>query len=365
MSGKFSQEYFSNINLNEPFFDSLKQDYPGTDNATGFCQWFAKKAACNEKALVFKDKNNICAFLYIKRENEIIRLADGVNLPAAERIKIGTIKISDEHRGQRIGEGTIGLALWQWQSSRFDEVYLTVFPKHDQLIKLLLKFGFVLAGINNNGENVYVKSRRKLSYNTPYSSFPFINPYFDYGGYVIFEDNYHDTMFPYSEVKCSDKKDAELSVANGLSKIYVSQAPACNYFVGEPVLIYRKHNGPGQKIYKSCVTSFCVVTNIVQVKKYGKAMMPFKNLLEIIGNKSVFDRAHLENIYVHGTNMIVLELLYYAFFGAGNNVNCAYLKNEKLWSKDGRYPTNTKLNRQEFESVLQRGGLDVQSIIIN
>ena len=365
MGGKFSQEYFANIDLNDSFFDSLKQDYPGTDNSTGFRQWFVKKAANNDKAIIFKDGTNIGAFIYLKPENEPIELTDNSGLPAVDRIKIGTVKISDDHRGQRIGEGAIGLALWHWQHSHFNEVYLTVFPKHKQLINLLLKFGFSLAGKNRNGENVYIKSRKRLDYSTPYTSFPFLDPDFDYGGYIIFEDSYHDTMFPYSAVKCSDKKFAELNVANGLSKVYVSQAPTCNYFVGEPVLIYRKHNGPGQKIYKSCVTSFCVITNIIRVKKYGKSLMPFEKLLEIIGNKSVFDKDYLRNTYDRGKNMIILELLYCSFFGAGNNVNCAYLQNEGLWAKGGQYPTSTTLTRPEFESILKRGGLDVQNIIIN
>ena len=90
--------------------------------------------------------------------------------------------------------------------------------KHKQLINLLLKFGFSLAGKNRNRENVYIKSRKRLAYSTPYTSFPFLNPDFDYGGYIIFEDSYHDTMFPYSEVKCSDKKWQSLMLPMGSAK---------------------------------------------------------------------------------------------------------------------------------------------------
>ena len=83
------------------------------------------------------------------------------------------------------------------------------------------------------------------------------------------------------------------------------------------------------------------------------------------GNKSVFDKDYLRNTYDRGTNVIILELLYCSFFGAGNNVNCAYLQNEGLWAKGGHYPTSTTLTRSEFESILKRGGLDVQNIIVN
>ena len=44
MAGKFVHKSFSEINLNDPFFDSLKADYPGNENSTGFTTWFAKSA---------------------------------------------------------------------------------------------------------------------------------------------------------------------------------------------------------------------------------------------------------------------------------------------------------------------------------
>ena len=45
MAGKFQRKCFSEINLDDPFFDSLKADYPGTANSTGFITWFRKKAS--------------------------------------------------------------------------------------------------------------------------------------------------------------------------------------------------------------------------------------------------------------------------------------------------------------------------------
>ena len=50
MAGKFERKRFSEINLNDPFFDSLKADYPSTSSSTGFVQWFAAKAADGKAA---------------------------------------------------------------------------------------------------------------------------------------------------------------------------------------------------------------------------------------------------------------------------------------------------------------------------
>ena len=36
MAGKFKRKSFAEIDLEDHFFDSLKRDYPGTNNSTGF-----------------------------------------------------------------------------------------------------------------------------------------------------------------------------------------------------------------------------------------------------------------------------------------------------------------------------------------
>ena len=313
MAGKFTYKRFADINLDDPFFDSLKADYPGTENSTEFCTWFTKKADSGAKALVYESDNGVGAFVYMKKEEEAIRLINTSELPVKERVKLGTMKISNLHRGQRIGEGAIGLALWRWQRSRIDEIYVTVFPKHGTLINLLVRFGFVEVGVNSNGEKVYLKNRISILYDNPYVSFPFVNPFFKEAGYLIFEDSYHDTMFPYSELLNVTQKSVELNVANGLSKIYVSAAPKINYNIGDPVLIYRKHNGSGSKMYKSCLTSFCMITNIIQVKNKGRVLILFEDLIKMIGNKSVFEQNELRTKYDNDNNMVVYELLYYGF----------------------------------------------------
>ena len=110
MAGKFLWKEFSNIDLSDHFFDSLKADY------VEFPIWFQKKADFGEKALVFEDEEGIGAFVYLKREEaESITLKDKADLPAINRIKIGTFKLSERFRGQRLGEGAIGVALWYWQ----------------------------------------------------------------------------------------------------------------------------------------------------------------------------------------------------------------------------------------------------------
>lgn len=105
MAGKFSYLKFRDVDLSDSFFDSLKTDYDGFDG------WF--KSKIDEPVFVYQDDEGVGAFLYIKdKETEAIGMVDG-ELPARERTKIGTLKLSERMKGQRIGEGAFGLALWR------------------------------------------------------------------------------------------------------------------------------------------------------------------------------------------------------------------------------------------------------------
>ena len=145
MAEKFEYLYFNDVDLNDSFFDSLKDDYGE------FSNWFCKKIENEEKAFVLKDDSGIAAFLYLKDENEEIVLTNSI-LPKMNRIKIGTLKLSERIQKQRLGEGAIGISLWNWQKSNAEEIYVTIFEKHNDLISLFEKFGFVCKGYNRRGE---------------------------------------------------------------------------------------------------------------------------------------------------------------------------------------------------------------------
>lgn len=368
MAGKFLFKKFSEIDLSDTFFDSLKADYPGNANSTGFFDWFNKKSDAGSTALVFDDDEGLGAFVYLKDENETIELDGGRILPAMPRIKIGTLRLAERYRGQRLGEGAIGLVLWHWQKSKVQEIYVTVFEKHETLIMLFERFGFQLAGTNHNGERVYIRSRNSIDYSDPYKSFPFVNPAFSKAGYLIVNDVYHDTLFPYSELSRTLQESVGLAVANGLCKMYVgAQFSRPHYQTGEPVLIYRRHTQQdGQKPrYKSCVTSFSIVNDVIMVKTNNRCHISFEELKSRMGNKSVFDEREMKIKYDNDKNLVVIELLYYGYFGEGNNVNMDWLDSNGYWAGTNEYPANVQLTPEQFKAILREGNVDVQNVIIN
>ena len=366
MAEKFELRKFSTIDISDPFFDSLKNDYPPDENNIGFVNWFQKKSADGATALVFSDDKGQGAFICLKDENEPIELRNQT-LPAIPRKKISTLRIAERYRGRRLGEGSIGLILWNWQKSKSEEVYVTVFEKHEQLIGQLEMFGFYLAGYNYNGECVYVKSRANIDYSDPYKSFPFISTHIQKAGYLIVDDVYHDTLFPYSELSNTIQEQVALSVTNGISKVYVgAQYTQPHYQIGEPIMIYRRHTKQdGQKPrYKSCITSFCVVTDIIMAKTNNRYLISLDDLCKRIGNKSVFDVEQLQKRYNNDRNVVVIEMLYYGYFGAGHNVNNAWLSDNGYFPSDV-YPALIEATPDQFRAILRKGDVDVANVIID
>ncbi len=356
MADRFNYVPFGKCDLNDPFFNTLKQDYPE------FSDWFQKKGSIGEKAYIYQDKKGICAFIYLKKENEEIELQDKI-LPKEERLKIGTMKLEERIKGKRLGEGALGISLWIWQELRYNQIYVTVFEHHHELIALLERFGFACEGKNRRGECVYIKDRRNIKKSDPYKSFPFINVDFSKAGYIPINDYYHDTLFPYSELARTEQETLELSAANGVSKIYIaSPSNFIHIRPGEPVLIYRIHTGDGIKKYKSVVSSFCVITAVTEIKSNGFCLVKVEDFIKKVNNKAVFDEKQLRKIYNEKNSVVMIEMVYNGYFGSGNNVNYDWLKTNGYF--DG-YPYSIELSKDDFINILKKGGKDVQNVIIN
>lgn len=355
MAGKYKRIKFSEINLNDPFFDSLKDDY------IEFPEWFKKKCFQEEYAFVFKDEAGIGAFIYLKIEKEEIQLENN-SLEPKNRLKIGTLCLAERCRGKRLGEGSLGLALWKWRDENLDEIYVTVFEKHILLIDLLKKFGFILAGTNNRGEQVYIKRRSELYYSDSYKAFPFINPNFTEAGIIPIYDTFHDKLFPYSELKNGNLDIEEETAGNGISKIYIATPyKKMHYTVGEPVFIYRIYQGETGKTYKSAITSYCTISNVEIIKENNSIHVSFDNFVKKAGNKTVFSFDELEKKYSK-QNVIMLELVYNGYFGKGHNVNHKTLKESGLFED---YPYNITLSKNNFIKILRMGDVNVQNVIID
>lgn len=355
MAGKFEWHKFSEVNLEDPFFDSLKIDY------VEFPEWFKKKSEAGEYTLVFHDTQGVGAFVYLKKENEEIKLINKT-LPAIPRIKIGTLRLAERFRGMRLGEGALGVSLWKWRDVKAEEIYVTVFKKHTELINLFERFGFKCVGMNNRGECIYLKSRKTINYSDPYKAFPFINPNFTKAGLIPIYEKFHDRLFPYSELKIKKHEIEEETAGNGVTKVFIGTPhKAMHYEIGEPVCIYRIFEGNVGKIYKSAVTSYCTITKVNVIKNNDIEIINLSDFIKNAGNKTIFSQEELTKIYCK-KNVVMLELVYNGFFGKGHNVICKNLKDQGLFED---HPYNLNYSKDHFIKILEMGAINVQNVIID
>ncbi len=354
MAGAYKWKKLSELDINDSFFNSLKEDYPE------FEEWYNKKANEGKQAFAYIDDNGIGAFVMLKvGECEEIPLANQI-LPKCSRLKISTLKLSDRVEGNRLGEGAIGIALWNWLESDDEEIYVTVFDKHRKLIEMLQKFGFELAGYNSRNEGVYIRSKNAINFMTPYTSFPFINKETRAFAMLPIEAEWHDKIFPYSELKNTKQDTEEFAAANGMTKTYIGfsySIPA--YSPGMPIMIYRISEE--QKTFKSVVTSYGTIVRFEIIKQNWDYIKSFDEYVKLVGNKSVFTYNKIKEFYEKQKNVFVLELVYNHAFGEGCNVNHYTLNSCGIWENIHPYQAIYSMN--DFRAILSLAKQDENKLI--
>lgn len=136
------------LDKNDPIFNSLRSDYQGFDN------WWVKSCSLHRQCWIVRDENdNIAGLVVFNDESETS--GDGL-FPSSRVLKLCTFKVSEPHRGGRLGEQLLKQSIWHAVSAKYDVAYLTVFEKQTSLIDLLKLYGFVEHS-NKNGELVFAK----------------------------------------------------------------------------------------------------------------------------------------------------------------------------------------------------------------
>ena len=118
---EIKQEYLSNIDLTDEFFNSLREDY------FEFDEWFKRKQKAGKKAYVtFNFENKISAFLMLKFEDEKEDYSSlDYSFKPNKRIKVSTFKVIDT--GKKIGEKFIEIIINEATCQKVTEIYFTTF----------------------------------------------------------------------------------------------------------------------------------------------------------------------------------------------------------------------------------------------
>ena len=282
---------FEKVNVNDSFFDTLREDYEGQK----FDQWFKNKSLANEQAYVCKEKDVLKGFLYLKIEEqeEDYSGIEPIFRPA-KRLKIGTFKII--RTGYRLGERFIKIIMDWAVKENVDEIYVTLFEnKRDEVIALknmLDLWGFCKYGYKkSNGELVMVKNMKEYDYcKDPRFNYPLLKrspKYF----FLPIKAVYHSKLFPDYKLKNEDTSlyDGNFGYRYAQEKIYLTGSWHQNVEPGDIVLIYRMSDDWYKK-YRSVVTGTAIVQEIIDTDSIDECINECKD-------RSVFSVEEIKNVY--------------------------------------------------------------------
>lgn len=292
---------FSSISLEDPFFDSLKEDYEG------FEDWFNGKADKDDSAFVLYDKNNnLQGFLYLKDESDEIDEAIVPPMKKKKRLKVGTFKI-DAH-STRLGERFIKKIMDKGIYEGYEEAYVTVFPKQDKLIQLLKTYGFKEYGTKGE-EQVLVKDFTTCEGDL-LKDYPLIQTQgkrkFLLSIYPLFHTPlFSDSILKNEERSCEDLVK-DVSFSNSIHKVYICFMPkTANLRKGDLLVIYRTNDNLGPARFRSVVTSICQVEEVKTKTDFGI----LDEYLKYCDKYSIFGESDLKKWYKND-KIVVIKMTY-------------------------------------------------------
>ncbi|MFT4070423.1 MAG: N-acetyltransferase [Dysgonamonadaceae bacterium] len=343
---------FSEINLDDPFFDSLKDGY------SEFVDWFERKVVENAIAYVQYDpNNNIAGFLYLKIETGTLDDIEP-SRPNKKRLKVGTFKVNPH--GTRFGERFVKKIMDKAIVENVDEVYVTVFDEHDALIGLLGRYGFINGGTKttaNGTEQVLIKEMRIL-FDNVLLDYPLIQSNNRRKFALSIYPEYHTKLFPDSILRNESYNLIEdISHTNSIHKIYICFMRDINLLrLGDIIAIYRTKDNLGSAHYRSVITSVCVVEEVKTKNDFANV----NEFIEYANAYSIFERDDLIKWFNQQRNLTVIKMTYN--IALNRRITKQILMDELGINPE--YWGFFRLTDEQFNQLLDRGEV-YENIIIN
>ncbi|WP_242164968.1 N-acetyltransferase [Lysobacter sp. M15] len=347
----FAKKKFRDIDLNDEFFDSLKQDY------AEFPAWFAKKADSDAYVLTDDETQRIHGFLYLKiEEGEVEDVVPP--LPPAKRLKVGTLKINAH--GTKLGERFIKKIFDHAIYEDVEEIYVTVFEQHEGLIRLLNRYGFQQAALKptiNGVEQVLIKYIF-APYKDVLTSYPLVAINGSKSYLLSIQPQWHTRLLPDSILN-NEGQDIvqDVSHTNSIHKVYLASMRGMDVLQPRDVLlIYRTTDNQGPARYRSVATSLCVVEEYRSIHSFRSE----DEFLIYCSPYSVFDEAELREFWRHKRYVHVVRFAYN--IALKRRITRAELIDEVGLNSDVYWGFMPLTNAQVTE-IANRGGVDARLIV--
>lgn len=305
------------INRKDDIFISLQNDY------NGFNDWFNDSCVRSHRHCWTINFDNEIAGIVIRKDESFEALLSV--LPTAKKLfcktpdkilKICTFKIKEKFRGEKFGEQLLKQILWWSHKNHYELVYLTVYPKHKNLVDLLFQYGFENIG-RSKGELYLAKSFATgilstkprsdiLAYHRQY--YPaFISDETVRKFLIPIRAIYYAKLFPENV----NKRQVELFdtaggipgsriPGNTIRKVYVCHAQINTIRLGDILLFFHLKNN--NSLDSRCLTTVGIVDgfNVTDMND---------ELLRLTAKRSVFSQGELEEFTKNKKKVRVINFL--------------------------------------------------------
>lgn len=328
---------------NDLFFNSLKADYPN------FSNWLDKCAEKDRRAFYLLINNSISAVLIYNKEAPKDHKLPNIH---TDVLKICTFKVSENTFGYKIGELFLGKIFLLAIEMKADYVYLTVFPKHKQLIELLRDFGFSLNRFESE-EYYMIRDIRKpfriddslknhISTHPYYFDFPRIKKFI-----IPIEEQFYSTLFKDAIERVPTLFDSSIQEIQGntIRKAYICKSHV-KLEQGDLVLFY-----VSKTLMK--ISTICIVDSYHRVNNFDELKM-------LVRKRTVYSDKILEEMLNESKGVLTVILFRLVFY---MKQPILYKELKELESCKNNLITITNLSESDYRLLKNKGHFDERFIV--
>jgi GNAT superfamily N-acetyltransferase len=280
------------IDLADPIFGSIRDDYEGFD------KWFQTSCQAGQReALIIEGDGALAGLCILKDEDD-----EEYGLPS-RRLKLCTVKVAEPHRRQRYGALLVKAALDNAVRRGRTGLYVTVFDRHPELIRLLEDLGFeITAQVTALGELVMwrplvpppeaVHELDGFEFNRRYGP---RNLKLDVAMHIIpIQPQWEERLFPEGRLQL-ELVGENAACGNDLRKAYLSRASTLQLERGDLVLFYRSRD-------ERAVRFIAVVEDTLRSSDVSE-------IVQFVGTRTVYTAEEIEEMADHGRRTILALLI--------------------------------------------------------
>jgi len=269
---------------------------------------------------------------------------DELGIPGKEILKLCLFKMDENMRGEKFGEQLLKKAIDYAYRNKYDTTYLTVFPKHEILVRLISRFGFIKA--NSKGEeDVYFKYTKVISTNPPITNFEFHKKfwpcvkYSEVDKFVIpIIPKFHDRLFPeishiYNKQLSFFEDKEPKTPGNAIRKVYICNAQINSINSGDILLFYRSGDS--------------IITTIGVLQDYSTAEN-IDDIRQLVGSRSVYSEKELLERIEQKSSAKIVNFYYAENFSASIKLETLL----EIKALNGTPQSITKIGNDGFNKIL-------------